>query len=225
MHGDSHGFSVVSNFQNKSGVPKTIIMNFEPIELLINQWLALDPDSTKKLESMNGMVVRLIVLGTGIQCCVLIEQARFALRSECETLPDVTIRGAPLALLRMLRTDDPVDAIHSGDIEISGNIQLAGKLKSVFKEMDIDWEELFAKCAGDIPAHYIGSFVRRMVDWRGRVHESFAASTGEYLKEEVRYLPTRIEVNNFLDDIDEARENLDRLEARVNNILNTKKTK
>jgi ubiquinone biosynthesis protein UbiJ len=47
------------------------------------------------------------------------------------------------------------------------------------------------------------------------VAETLAQDTAEYLTEESRDLPPRFEVEEFLAGVDQLRESVDRLEARI----------
>jgi ubiquinone biosynthesis protein UbiJ len=101
---------------------------------------------------------------------------------------------------------------------LSGDVQLARDLKNIFALLDIDWEEMFARGLGDWPAHRIGILARQFRQWRERSHESVQRSVGEYLQEESRLLPARIEIENFITGVDAMREALDRLEARMSHL-------
>ena len=48
-----------------------------------------------------------------------------------------------------------------------------------------------------------------------RAGDTLARNTAEYLTEESRDLPARVEVEEFLEDVDRLREAVDRLESRV----------
>ena len=68
---------------------------------------------------------------------------------------------------------------------------------------------------GDVAAHYLAGFARDALDFGRRARDTFARNTAEYLTEESRDLPVRIEVEEFLADVDRLRESVDRLEARI----------
>lgn len=188
----------------------------EPIARLINKYLALDPDTKERMIEIEGACARVDVLGFEQSIYVACHNSSITLSKDLsEETPTVVIRGAPLSLLRMLKTNDPTELVQSGEIEMQGDAQLGRKIKAVFDGLDIDWEELLAQRIGDIPANYIGSAARELTSWRTRSHAAINASVSEYLKEEIRQLVTPIEVENWLDEIDDIRETVDRLEARI----------
>ena len=86
--------------------------------------------------------------------------------------------------------------------------------------LDIDWEEQLSKLTGDIIAHQLGNAARH-----GRRAFRFGLDTlekdsGEYLQEELRLLPTRIETENFSDEVSRISMDVDRLAARLKRLQN-----
>ena len=58
-------------------------------------------------------------------------------------------------------------------------------------------------------------FARDATEFGRRAGDAFARNVSEYLSEESRDVPTRVEVEEFLEGVDRLREAVDRLEARV----------
>ena len=56
---------------------------------------------------------------------------------------------------------------------------------------------------------------REAVDFGRRAGDTLARNVAEYLTEESRDVPARIEAEEFFDAVDRLRESVDRLEARV----------
>lgn len=184
----------------------------------VNNALALDPDFPPKLAALEGKTVEVEILGLDFHIHLGIVGGRLIFPSPPPEEPDVIIRGAPLALMKLFRTDDPAAILQSGEVEMQGDARLGRKFKTMIGALDIDWEELLAQRIGDMPAHYIGNFARGFLGWRRRSRLSVAVSIAEYLQEEIRHLPSRIEVENFLNDVDEVREAVDRAEAGIRNL-------
>jgi ubiquinone biosynthesis accessory factor UbiJ len=185
------------------------------LENMLNGYIALDPEFPRRLDVLQAKTFRVQISGMNLDVYMTIAQRRIRLYELREVDPDVTLRGTPLALLNLLRTDDPMTLVQQGQIELGGDVQLARALKNIFDSLDIDWEEKVARMIGDWPAHQIGIFTRRFKQWNQRSHESVQRSAGEYLQEESRLLPARIEIENFIADVDALREAVDRLEARI----------
>jgi ubiquinone biosynthesis protein UbiJ len=185
------------------------------LENMVNRYVALDPEFPRRLDALEGKTTRFEIPGVNLDVYLKIVQRRILLRDFPDSGCDLTVRGTALGLLALLRAEDPLEPVHSGAVELRGDVQLARDLKNIFALLDIDWEELLARGLGDWPAHQIGNLARQFRQWRERSHESVQRSVGEYLQEESRLLPARIEIENFITDVDAMREALDRLEARM----------
>jgi ubiquinone biosynthesis protein UbiJ len=190
----------------------------EMLARAVNNALALDPDFPPTLAALEGRSIEVEVLGLDFHIHLGINEGRLVFPSPPPENPDVTIRGAPLALMKLFKTDDPTAILQSGEVEMRGDARLGRKFKTMMNALDIDWEELLAQRIGDMPAHYLGTLARGFWGWRRRSHLSAAVSIAEYLQEEIHHLPPRIEVENFLNDVDMLREAVDRAEARIRNL-------
>jgi ubiquinone biosynthesis protein UbiJ len=47
------------------------------------------------------------------------------------------------------------------------------------------------------------------------VRNSIETATVEYIQEEARYLPTRVEIDHFMSDVDDLHSKVERLEVRL----------
>jgi ubiquinone biosynthesis protein UbiJ len=179
-------------------------------EGLANRLLALDPEAAQRLESLRGKTVAIEVSGLDLTLYVLLGREVLVLGS-LQDPPDLTLRGAPLALARMARGEIGF----GGDVEVRGDIQLAGRLQTILELMDLDWEEQAARLVGDIPAHQAGNLVRGASEFLRRTAETLGLDLEDYLKEELRLLPQRFEVEELAGAIDQLRDDEERLAARI----------
>jgi ubiquinone biosynthesis protein UbiJ len=107
------------------------------------------------------------------------------------------------------------DQLFSGDVEISGDTQLAQHFSHFMNTLEIDWEEQLSKLTGDVVAHEVGNLLRGFSEWGQDQLTTSRLNLQEYLTEELRLLPSRCEVEEFLADVDTLRDDLDRLDARI----------
>ena len=101
----------------------------------------------------------------------------------------------------------------SGKVVMTGDVVIAEHLKQIMAKMEMDWEEKLSHLIGDIAAHQVGNIFRSANQWRKSTIESTEQNVTEYLQEEIRLLPPREEIDDFFDDIDLIRNDIDRLEA------------
>ena len=106
-------------------------------------------------------------------------------------------------------------ALRAVTVRISGDAEIAQTFRDLLRQAQPDVEEELARLVGDVAAHQIGSFARGLAGWGRKAADTFATSVAEYLQEEGRDVPTRIELDEFLHDVDRLRDDVERLEARL----------
>ena len=67
----------------------------------------------------------------------------------------------------------------------------------------------------------MGNAVRDCRTWFDRARQSLALDLGEYLQEELRVLPSRIEIENFMTGVSRLVMDTDRLAARIRRLQAT----
>lgn len=190
------------------------------IQGAVNRLLELDPEFAEGIAEFEGTVLEIHIQGlderlqlhpsaSGIGV-VPVEDEQLA-----RVAPDVTISGPPFTLLRLLASLDSVDGVLPPDVSISGELQLVQRLTRLAKRTRFDWEEPLSKLFGDSVAHELGRGLRGFVAQLGAAAGTLAWDVGEYLREERRLSPTRLEVDDFAAGVDTTRDDVERLEVRI----------
>jgi ubiquinone biosynthesis protein UbiJ len=185
------------------------------LELLLNRYLSLDPELPPRLAPLYGRVIALEVLGLGLRWYLVPGPAGIQVLGEFEAEADCTLRGTPLALARLGSEHRRSDQLFSGAVEIQGDSELGHRFGNLLGKLDIDWEEHLSKLTGDLLAHQTGNLVRGVGAWGRAARSSLAQDLPEYLQEELRLLPSRFEVEEFLAEVDHLRDDAERLEQRI----------
>jgi len=193
------------------------------IDKAVNRYLSLDSAVSQRLALQCGKFVAVELRGWDI--CFYIEitaDGVVVVEVEPEKI-DTWLIGTPVSLLSMALAKEAQDSeklLFSGDVEIKGDIELGQELKKIFSEIDIDLEEQLSKITGDVIAHQVGNLARAGKAWSKKTAQTLELDVAEYFQEESRQLPIREEVEQFMSDVDLTRAGVDRIEARVNRLLN-----
>ncbi|QGU33646.1 ubiquinone biosynthesis accessory factor UbiJ [Thermochromatium tepidum] len=185
------------------------------LEQAINRFLALDPEGAAALEPLAGRVIAIEVKGFGTRITVIPGARGLQLFGAYDAEPDCLIQGSPLGLVRLGMAGRKESALVSGEVEISGDTALAQAFSAALAGLNVDWEEQLARVIGDPFAHQVGNQVRAAERWGQRTSATLAANLTEYLQEERRLLPSRYEVEAFLNQVDTLRDDVERLAARI----------
>ncbi len=199
-------------------LPTTLLRT---LETAINQWLKLDPACAERLGKLQGRCIGIELRGTGMMFYMLPGAHGLRIRTHTDQPADTVLHGTPLAMARLGMGGDIGKSLFSGDVTITGDVETGQAFREILDDMEIDWEEQLARFTGDITAHQIG----RAAGHAGRLLRNGRATLeqdlGEYLQEELRVLPARVEVENFSTDVDTIRADVDRLELRIRRLLDS----
>jgi ubiquinone biosynthesis protein UbiJ len=181
----------------------------------MNAWLGLDPAAQARLSTLEGRVIALHLRILETTVILRVENGRIAVVDEPDQQPDTVLHGTPLGMLQLGLGGDTANTLFSGEVEITGDVETGQAFKAVLDDMDIDWEEQLSRLTGDIVAHQLGNLARRAGDWLHHGRDTLQHDLGEYLQEEARVLPSRIEIENFNSDVSDLAMAVERLEARL----------
>lgn len=184
------------------------------LEQAINAALALDPHTVNRLRRMDDKVIALALEGLGFTLYLQSLDGHLRPMAAWDGPVDTTLRGAPFSLLRMGRGRTG-EGLFRGGVEIDGDVELGQQFQRVFEKIDIDWEEHLSRLCGDVIAHQLGNVVRDLRHWAERSLDHLQKDAADYLQEEREALPLEWEVEEFYQQVDTLRSDVDRMEARL----------
>lgn len=185
------------------------------LEALVNRYLALDREGSRRLAALQGRVFLIEVAGFETRLYLIPGADRIQLFGGYAGAPDCILRGSPAALARLGLSRRREGQLFGGEVQIQGDTHLAQDLGELLGGIEVDWEEQLARLVGDPAAHQVGSGVRAAGRWGRRSADTLMQDVREYLQEEGRLVPSRYEVEAFLDRVDVLRDDVERLEARI----------
>jgi ubiquinone biosynthesis protein UbiJ len=188
------------------------------LKTALNRILALDPESHARLKALEGKIIRLELETTPRRIFVLeFKDQSIDLLSDIPEHSDLVIKGTPLSLLHMSLSKNK-HLFLGKEIIIQGNLELGQQVIDLFEQLEIDWEEYLSRLTGDVPAHQVSRFLHRAKNFNRRVCETLLRNVNEYIHEEKDLFPPLEALQDFFSDIDELRMDIDRLEARIQQI-------
>lgn len=180
------------------------------LQAIINKYLSLDPDIEILLAPLQNKVI-------GIYCTDFpthniygtFSNKNLLLTSSVPDNLDLSISSSLNGFVKFALFND------RSAIQISGSIGLAESLQKLFSNLNIDWEEELSKYSGDIIAHQSMLYFKQLRSYTNDSSHALQEMISEYLQEESGILPTNYEVQQFMQDVDELRFTVDRLDARI----------
>ena len=185
-----------------------------PITRLINRRIGMTTPARELCEELHGKVVAVRVRDTALAMYVRVDACELSLLGTYDAEPDAAITGSLLALAR-LAGDSGEAAVRDGTLELAGDAEVARDFQRLLRFGRPDVEEELSGLVGDVAAHEIGEFARRLGRWGEQARDTMRRNLSEYLQEESRALPTRYEVEEFRASVEALRDDAARLDARL----------
>ncbi len=189
-------------------------MILDRLEAALNRNVAQSRKAKSLARQLDGRVLSLAANGTPVKIYLRASDGRVGLAARHDGTVDASLSGTPVALIS-LAGRQAENTLRAGGVRIEGDAEVAQKFRELLAEAQPDAEEELARVVGDVAAHQISNVARGLLGWGRRTTSAFAGNVAQYLQEEGRDLPSRVEVDEFIDAVDELRDASERLEARL----------
>ena len=192
-----------------------------PVTGILNRNIQETTPARELCQRLDGTTIAVRVRNTALAMYYRIEDEAITLTSDSATEPDVVISGSLLTLARMLMPGGASlgeTALRDGSLELSGDAEIAEAFQHLINYAKPDIEEELSAVIGDAASHQLGELARGIGRWSAGARETIHENIREYLQEESRSLPSRYEVDRFTRKVDALRDDVERLEARLNRL-------
>jgi ubiquinone biosynthesis protein UbiJ len=132
-------------------------------------------------------------------------------RARAEAASALVVKLTPGALPFLLARDETARK----QVEIEGSADLASTVDYLFQNLTWDFEEDLSRVFGDVVAHRLASGGRAFAAWQREALLRLAENLAEYWTEEQPLLARPVDVENFCRDVDTLRDDVARLEKRI----------
>ena len=196
-------------------------MSANPLNVLLGQLaaslnrnVAQSERASSLATQLDGRVLALVLEGTPVTLWFKVHDGDVAIETRHEGTADARLAGTPFSLLSLVGPG-AAERVRSAGIRIEGDAEVAQRFQGLLQLAQPDFEEELARVIGDVAAHQVANLARGFLDWGRKAADSFSQNVAEYLQEEGRDVPSRVELEEFLESVDHLRSDADRLEARL----------
>lgn len=124
--------------------------------------------------------------------------------------------------LKELKAEQQItELIKQEKLDLTGDIKVAQQFASVAENLDIDWQSELANHIGDIPTHKLMQLGKRISSAAQFTAKQIKADASEYLVHEKRLVVTRSQINQFNQQVSEVSNDVDALEQRISQLINS----
>ena len=188
-----------------------------PVAKLLNRNIADSTPARELCGRLSGSVIAVRVRDTALAAYFIIADDALDVITSTSEEPDVVITGSLITLASMAG-ESGEHAVRDGDLDLTGDASLANNFQQLLSYAKPDIEEELSGVVGDVAAHRLGELVRGLGRWGREARSTMGDNVREYLQEESRDVPSRYEVERFAVDVGTLRDDVDRMEARLNRL-------
>jgi ubiquinone biosynthesis protein UbiJ len=185
-----------------------------PFAGILNRNIRETTPARELCRKLDGVVIAVRVRDTALATWFIVHDEVLELATDHDAEPDVLITGSLVTLARMAGTSG-LSALRKGELEITGDAHTAERFQRLLTLARPDVEEELSGIVGDAAAHRLGEVARGLGNWARDARSTMGANIREYLQEESRDVPSRYEADRFAHDVATLRDDVDRLEARI----------
>lgn len=189
----------------------------ESLRKLIRHHLSEAPSGRAVLDRLAGQVIalRLEPFGKVVYLCPT--DADVQILTEISGQPNVTIAGN-LAAFTRAGLGGGTETLKTRHLEITGDAETARQFQALTQALNIDWQRFLSRYLGFRLTGSLLSVFRAGSAWTRGTARALEVDIGEFLREETRWLPDGLAIEDFCDEVDSLRADADRLEARIHRL-------
>jgi len=184
------------------------------LEGLINNALTLAPRASAELAELEDCVFALECTSPALDIYLQPGRGRVRLMGFYEGPVTTRVKGAAADFTELAASDDPAASLINGALELAGDSAPLLELQQILSTLDIDWEAPLVDALGDVVGHQLAEILRAGFSWGRQARVSLERQLEEFVHEEARLSPPRLELEDFYGDVQELSLRVERLESR-----------
>ncbi|MCB1706775.1 MAG: SCP2 sterol-binding domain-containing protein [Halioglobus sp.] len=185
------------------------------LEAALNRALALSPHSVTELARLDGCVFALHCTAPPLSFYLHPGTNGIRLTGFHHGPVTTSIKGEAGDFTELATASDPTATLINGGLEMEGDSGPLIELQGILSGLDIDWEAPLVDTLGDVAGHQLAQALRHTFAWGRQASASLARQLDEFIHEEARLSPPRLEVEDFYRDVRELEQRVDRLQSRT----------
>jgi ubiquinone biosynthesis protein UbiJ len=195
-----------------------MLSGLKTLETAVNRYLALDPETISRVAELSDKVVAINIRDWRLNFIILSGEKGFIFSDDHTLLPDVTLRGDLLDLIKVGVAQGSNQSLFSNNIEMLGDTETGEKVREILRNIDIDWEEHVSHTVGDSAAHQLFRGLHKIKSIGKNLITNICENLTEYLQIESSLLPSEQQVEKFFHELGVLRNDVERLEARIHRL-------
>lgn len=189
-------------------------MLLSPLEASLNRNIAASSAARALCARLHGKSLAIEIVGLPWALRLACAEERLHLSRDTDAPADARLAGSAIGLLNLAGARPDV-AVSGGSVRIVGDADVAQSFRELLKLARPELEEELSRHIGDVPAHWLGNLAKDLAGFGKRAADTLAMNIGEYLQEEGRDVPTRVELDEFTAGVEALNKAVARIDERL----------
>lgn len=185
------------------------------LETALNRALDLAPGSKEKLAALEDLVFALNCTAPLMEIYLQPGADGIRLMSVYDGEVTTRVTGAASDFTNLATATDPAAALINGRLELSGDSAPLIELQKTLAGLDLDWEAPLVDSLGDVAGHQLAQLLRSAYGWGRQASTGLERQLNEFIHEEARLSPPRLELEDFYKDVQALELRVERLQSRT----------
>jgi len=184
-------------------------------ERVINRALALAPGGGAELDTLAGKVFALHCTAPQLDAYLQPGAGKVRLMGVYDGPVTTSMHGVASDFAELATARDPTAALINGRIELEGDSAPLIELQGIIRALEIDWEAPLVDALGDVAGHQLAQLLRAAYGWSRQASTGLERQLEEFIHEEARLSPPRLELDDFYRDVQQLGLQVERLQSRT----------
>lgn len=185
------------------------------LEAALNRALSLSPGSADSLAALEDCVFALHCTAPKVDFYLQPQGDQMRLMGLYDGPVTTSIRGEASDFTELAASKDPAATLINGRLELVGDSAPLIELQRALSQLDIDWEAPLVNTLGDVAGHQLAELLRGAFSWGKQASAGLSRQLDEFIHEEARLSPPKLELEDFYRDIQDLGLRVERLESRA----------
>ena len=185
------------------------------IESGLNRALQLAPATAEELNLLQDCIFALHCTAPEVDIYLQPTASGIRLMGIHEGPVTTSVRGEASDFAELATAKDPAATLINGSLELQGDSAPLIELQKTLASLDMDWEAPLVDTLGDVAGHQLAQMVRAALGWGSQASSSLTRQLGEFIHEEARLTPPRLELEDFYRDVQDLGLRVERLQSRT----------
>ena len=195
--------------------PALVTAVLAAVEHGLNRALELAPETRAQLEPFADDVFALHCTAPPLDVYLRPDGQGLQLMAVYDGPVTTSVRGVASDFAELAMAKDPAATLINGQLELDGDSAPLLELRKILAGLDMDWEAPLVAAMGDVAGHQFAQVLRATYGWGRQATASLTRQLDEFIHEEARITPPRLELEDFYRDVQALGLQVERLASRV----------